>query len=380
MAVSRRSFLAIAGGAGVITAAGGTGFALTRTPHRALEPWTLAGSAYSDPRKRALSYALLCPNPHNMQPWIADLSEPDTVILSCDLEKVLHDTDPYNRQIIIGLGCFIELARMAAAQEGTRLEILPFPNGTPNQLLDERPVARLVFHRDQAEPDPLFAHVLERRTNREPFDQSRPVPSELLERTLQASRHTNAEGVLDPERIKRLKDIAAKAWVVECETERTRLESVRVMRIGKAEIEANPDGISLGGAVLEILAMVGLLNRDALADPTSFAARSAVDTYSALIKSSMGFIYTYTSTNSRLDQLATGYDWLRLNLNATALGLALQPLSQALQELPEMEQHFADLHSHLGVSNGTVQMFGRVGFAKQPAPSPRWRLETRTRE
>ena len=36
-------------------------------------------------------------------------------------------------------------------------------------------------------------------------------------------------------------------------------ESVELMRIGRAEIETNPDGISLGGAFLEALNLVGVL-------------------------------------------------------------------------------------------------------------------------
>ena len=38
------------------------------------------------------------------------------------------------------------------------------------------------------------------------------------------------------------------------------------MRIGKAEINANPDGIDLGGAFLEALSAAGLLTRETLAD------------------------------------------------------------------------------------------------------------------
>ena len=44
-------------------AAGGGTFALTRTPSAALAPWQEAGSGYQDPRMRALSYAILAPNP-----------------------------------------------------------------------------------------------------------------------------------------------------------------------------------------------------------------------------------------------------------------------------------------------------------------------------
>ncbi len=64
--MNRRNFLRIAGG-GVVVAAGGAGlFAATRTPQDALAPWRLIGS-YDDPRKNALSHAILAPNPHNRQ-------------------------------------------------------------------------------------------------------------------------------------------------------------------------------------------------------------------------------------------------------------------------------------------------------------------------
>lgn len=72
MNITRRKTLALIGG-GVIAAATATGYAVTRTPDKATLPWSLAGT-YTDPRKQALSYALLAPNPHNRQPWIVDLS------------------------------------------------------------------------------------------------------------------------------------------------------------------------------------------------------------------------------------------------------------------------------------------------------------------
>lgn len=44
MTFSRRKMLTLIGGGAVLAAsAAGTGFALTRTPHRALAPWAAAG-------------------------------------------------------------------------------------------------------------------------------------------------------------------------------------------------------------------------------------------------------------------------------------------------------------------------------------------------
>ena len=116
MTLSRRKFIALVGGGGVVAASGALAWDVTRTPDAALAPWAQAG-APQEARRRSLSYALLAPNPHNRQPWIADLGEADTVTLYADPDRMLPHTDPYARQITIGLGCFLELMRMAAAEE-----------------------------------------------------------------------------------------------------------------------------------------------------------------------------------------------------------------------------------------------------------------------
>ena len=104
---NRRTVLKVLGG-GFILAAGGAGaFLSTRTPTKALAPWTDAGG-YTEPRKRALSYAILAPNPHNRQPWLVDLSSENLVVIWRDKEKNLPETDPFDRQLTIGMGGFLE--------------------------------------------------------------------------------------------------------------------------------------------------------------------------------------------------------------------------------------------------------------------------------
>ena len=127
--MNRRKFLTVAGGGIILAAGAATGWVATRTPTKALAPWEKAGSDYDEPRQKALSYAILAPNPHNRQPWIVDLSKPDTVILKVDTGRMLPHTDPFNRQITVGLGCFLELMTMAAAEDGYRVDITLFPDG-----------------------------------------------------------------------------------------------------------------------------------------------------------------------------------------------------------------------------------------------------------
>ncbi len=382
MTINRRSLLKLGGAAALVLTAGGGAFLMTRTPSRALAPWQAAGKGYSDPRLHALSYAILAPNPHNRQPWLIDLRQAGELTLYCDPDRVLPETDPFQRQIVIGLGCFLELLSLAAAEQGLATEMVPFPEGQPEPNLDARPIARVRFRAGGGAPDPLFRQVLKRRSNKEPFDTSRSVDGAAL-RQLARTGGTGAVEVQTTNEAKPVAALRRLTWEgmrIEIETPRTYLESVRLMRLGKAEIEASPDGIDLGGPFLETLNKLGLMTRQSLADPQSTAFQQGLDMYREITGSAMAFVWIKTAGNSRLDQLAAGRAWLRLNLKATELGLGLHPLSQTLQEYAEMAPHFTAVHSQLAGPGQRLQMLGRLGYGPELDPSPRWPLETRLHE
>ena len=149
----------------------------------------------------------------------------------------------------------------------------------------------------------------------------------------------------------------------------------------KSEIGANPDGIDLGGAFLETLNRVGVLTREELADAESSAFQQGLDMYREITGTAMAYLWLTTDGNSRRDQLAAGRAWVRINLKATELGIAIHPLSQSLQEYAEVQLHFDEVHALLGAGSGQrVQMLGRLGYGPAAAPSPRWPLETRILE
>ena len=89
----------------------------------------------------------------------------------------------------------------------------------------------------------------------------------------------------------------------------------------------------------------------------------------------MGYVWQVTEGNTRVDHIAAGRDWVRINLAATALGVGTQPLSQALQEYPEMDAPYRDVHARLAPGGGTVQMWARLGYGPDVGPAPRWPLE-----
>ena len=363
MDMSRRKAIALVGGAGIAATGGATAlFAATRAPGRALEPWEDAGG-HADLRMHAFAHALLAPNPHNLQPWLLELTGEDGALLHRDPARGLPQTDPMDRQIHIGFGCFLELARMAAAERGVGMETRLRPEGA------DGPVAAIAFG-GAAAPDPLFAAAMDRRSCKEPF------AATPLTEAHAAALAPHAEVSRDRATVAALRDLTWRAWLVEAHTPRTMRESAELMRFGRRQIEASPDGIDLGGPMLEALWRAGVLNARTVVDETSTAFATAAAMYEEMLAATPAYA-VIVAGDAFEDRIETGRRWLRLNLAATAAGVSLHPVSQALQEFPEMEELRAEAHALLAPEGGTVQMLGRVGYGPEVARTPRWPLEAK---
>jgi hypothetical protein len=337
-------------------------------------PWRKAGQ-YDDPRKRALSYALLAPNPHNRQPWLVRLEGADALTLQVDLARRLPATDPFDRQIVIGCGAFLELLAIAAAEEGYRADIVAFPEGDDMKTLDARPVARVTLVAGASQRDPLAAHILARRSNKTVYE-PREVAAADLQALADAARVPGTTSVATAEAglVARLRDLTWRAHVKEVTTPVANQESVDLMRIGAHEVAANPDGIELEGGMIELARRIGMVSRANLADPTSTAFKQGLGLYEKMAMSARAFGWICNDNRSRADQLAAGRAYVRMNLKATALGLGVHPWSQALQEYPAMVALYEEARALLG-GGGTVQMLYRIGYAQAIGPTPRRGLE-----
>ncbi|MEN8195558.1 MAG: twin-arginine translocation pathway signal protein, partial [Pseudomonadota bacterium] len=240
-------------------------------PPEAVQAWRGPEAKETDPRRRALAYAILAPNPHNMQPWLVDLRVPDVITLYVDRTRLLPHTDPFSRQIMIGHGTFLELLHMAAAADGYRADIRYFPEGGfPDEKVSDKPVARITFTRDSARAaDPLFKQVLLRRSNKEPYDKDRRLRPDHAK-----ALRTAYDGAPIPMRlatgatlVDALRKTADRAMTIEMATPRTHMESIERTRIGAAEIAKHRDGIDLHGPMFWWLKQLGLLTRQKAAEP-----------------------------------------------------------------------------------------------------------------
>jgi hypothetical protein len=286
------------------------------------------------------------------------------VTLRVDTERMLPQTDPFNRQITLGLGCFLELMTLAAAERGVGVTLELFPDGEdPARLTTDRVAVARFGQPGSAQPDPLFAHVLERRSNKEPYDTARAVEPARLASVIAAARQGHVvAGSVEPRSIRDLRAVTHRALTIEIETPRTWQESVDLF------------GIDFTGPLFDTLGVTGMMNRQALADPNSEVFKQGLAAVYANADTAMGHLWMVTADNRRTTQISAGRDWVRLNLATTREGLSMQPLSQALQEYPEMKPLYDRVHARLAPDGGVVQMLARVGYGPTVAPSPRWPL------
>jgi len=380
MALSRRGFIRVLGTSAVVLGAGG--LALTQVdqmPAQAIEGWNGPPPSVRDPRVRALSHALLAPNPHNLQPWIADLREADAITFILDRTRQLPATDPYSRQLTIGCGAFLELLRMGAAEQGYRADIVAFPKGDwPANAVGDQPVCRVEFTPDAGVVrDPLLAQVLKRRTNRNPYDatsvsgrDAAAIQASIAQLPVQFGWTSEAG------QLARLRNIAKRAWDIEINKDATYYESVKVYRITADEILRHRDGLSFHGPFFWSMHALGLFSKERAMSGDATVRQQSLDFINGQLANTPAFAWIVTATNDRRAQLAAGAAYVRANLKATELGLAMQPLSQALEEYPEMLPVLAEHKRALGLPESvTVQMFFRFGHAATVEPAPRRPLD-----
>lgn len=383
--MERRAFVRLVGGGVVLAATGALAGCAGHMPAEAVAAWQGPG-AEPDLRRWILAHAILAPHSHNLQSWLVDLRTEGEMLLRCDATRLLPETDPFARQIMMSHGTFLELLDLAARQRGQRAEITLFPEGAfgPGRI-DDRPVARIRLRPQPDLPrDALFGQILARHTNRRAYDLARAVPAAAWQAMAEAVRpHPLRFGFAAADRpgdvtaLQRQRAVAREAWRIELVTPRTVLESYRWLRIGADEIARHRDGISIADPALVALDRVGLFNRQQAPSPEALATTSQLKDFDGKIATTPAFLWLVSEDNDRITQVNAGRAYARVQLAATAHGVSMQPLQQALQEYPEQAAPHAGIRRLLGAEapGHTVQMWARVGLAEPVGPAPRRGLD-----
>lgn len=352
-------------------------------PAAALEGWQGPPPDERDIRLRVLAYAILAPNPHNKQPWVVDLTGPESLDLYVDRDRLLPETDPPFRQIHIGQGTFLENLDLAARQLGYRAEIAYFPRGMyANTAVEAKPVAAVRLLADPAAArDPLFDHILTRQSNKRVYDEA-PVTAAEIAALEAAFGNPGLRLVITAEaaRVDRLAAFMERAMEIETRSPAREAETLAMFRFDDSEIERHRDGFGIAQSgvtgLKRRLAETFFVTRERAEAPGSDFGRQAVRLTADQARSAAAYGWILSETNTRLDQVLAGRAYERLNLAATGLGLAQHPMSQILQEYPDMAGLRRAFLAYLGVPEGhTVQMLFRLGRAEPVPHTPRRRLD-----
>jgi hypothetical protein len=170
--------------------------------------------------------------------------------------------------------------------------------------------------------------------------------------------------------------LAIAGYRVEFGTPATWAESANAMRVGTAAVAAEPSGVSVLGTMVWWGDKLGMLDLASLRSTDGVAAKTAVDTSIDAARNTHAWAWLISADNSRRSQIEAGRAYMRTDLAAASLGLAIQPNSQVLQEFPEMAALYDNFHREVGVSHPSrVQMFVRLGYASRPEPAPRRPLD-----
>ncbi|MCA9700893.1 MAG: hypothetical protein KC431_25425 [Myxococcales bacterium] len=293
----------------------------------------------------SLRLASLAPSGHNAQPWYVRVKG-DRLTISKDAACELPAVDPDNRELAISIGAFVETFVLAAGAQGLAAEVKVV--GADTQA-DE-------YVRIALSPATVSGYQTAR------IEQRRTLRKGHNDRSLDPAMVTVATGPLESfsvipaasPRGRRLREITYEANRQQIQRDDAQRELAAWMRFDDESIRRLRDGLTPASMELSKTAsrVVGRYDQDEVMSPR-FRKRSLAVVEEQL--ASFGAWLVVTGADDLAGLIETGRQWQRSALLMREFGLALHPMSQALEELPWRDE----LASELGLAVAP-QMLARL--------------------
>ncbi|MBM3876788.1 MAG: nitroreductase [Verrucomicrobia bacterium] len=333
-----------------------------------IEPWNLHAEDFplNAPVGRQLrfllQYAVLAPSGHNTQPWLFRVKG-GTADLLADRSRSLPVLDPDDRELVISCGGALLNLRVAMRHFGfaPEVELMPDPSN-PDLLARVRLGERRV---SVEEEKPLFSALLQRHTNRAPFE-NKPLPGTLL-KLLRAEAFSEGawlhvvEGELD--RLK-LAAMVAEADCLQWAHKQFRREiAAWVHPNGSASRDGVPGSAKGFGDLASLASPLVIRTIDAGSN------RAARDRDIALASPVLAIIGTDSDTPAAW--VASGQAMQRVLLRARVEHVWASFLNQPV-EIPELRGRLSDLVGRTGFPHIIL----RLGYGPEiKKPTPRRPVE-----
>lgn len=328
----------------------------------AARPAEASGLPLDPALARLVALAALAPSSHNVQPWSVHVAGPRKFEVALPPDRRLSEVDAEGRELVLSIGCFLENLAQGASAEGLEAEV-----DAVAAVAGEGVLARVQLVRSPVRPG--GPERIQRRRTLRSGHLPRPLSAEdaaLLVATAGPSAaffprgspgaRTIAEATVEAMRQQTWRDPAQR-------------ELSRWIRFRDEDVARHGDGLTV--ASMEVGGVAGLVMRHFF-DQGSVMGRSfrekGIERCQQQVAEGAGFLVLTSADAAVPALLDAGRRFERMALLVRERGVAVQPMSQALEEAPWRD----GLATALGLSR-PIQFLARVGYVdRYPDPvSPR---------
>lgn len=348
-----------------------------------LEPWNKNYySQFDDPRTQLIAHGILAANGHNMQNWKFKYDASNNLVfdLYINSDRLVREVDPKLTQTVISQGTLFEYLIIAGEQLGYKLNYQIFPDGEyseypTNDELKSKRVAHIILEKSDKKDNLLYGEIFKPDTSRIAYD-SLLISKENLDSLKDFQNNEYAQNiefvyVNEGEKYNQLKKIILDSAKIETDTTRVMQEGSDIFRKNEREKNKFRYGFSFEGSALtgfnmhklQVLLTLFPSMNNIDASKKSFIAQTEM----AVDKNS-GFVLLTSDKNSRTDQFNIGRYYSQIQLRAHTMGLAVQPLSQPIEEYVEMKEIYDNIHKNFVGENKTILLLFRIGKPVSEVP------------
>jgi hypothetical protein len=234
------------------------------------------------------------------------------------------------------------------------------------------PVAKITLTKAQPGSSALYDAIFLPDTNREAYQAEKLTDEQISAlKSLSSTGGVSIKLYQDQGNLSDIAKLALQSATIEAGVTRVMDESNAIFRANEYQKNKYRYGYSVEGQGTSGF-MKNIFQGLVTIFPSLNTGKAASQNFINYTKTSIDYTPAYamivTKGNSRLEQVESGMLYSKLVLTGHTLGLAMQPLSQVLEEYPEMETPYTEFKMAYVPDGDTVQMLLRIGVATKNVP------------